>query len=44
MVDPKTGRILYTVDKDADFATWANYAQVLDHGAPSASFNTENVP
>ncbi len=25
------------VTQDTDFATWANYAQVLDHGAPSSS-------
>jgi phage tail-like protein len=25
------------VTQDPDFATWANYAQVLDHGAPSTS-------
>jgi phage tail-like protein len=25
------------VTQDPDFATWANYAQVLDHGAPAAS-------
>jgi phage tail-like protein len=25
------------VTQDPDFATWANYAQVLDQGAPSAS-------
>jgi phage tail-like protein len=25
------------VTQDTDFATWANYAQVLDHGAPSTS-------
>ena len=25
------------VTQDPDFASWANYAQVLDHGAPSTS-------
>ena len=25
------------VTQDPDFATWANYAQVLDHGAPGTS-------
>ena len=25
------------VTQDTDFATWANYAQVLDHGAPGTS-------
>jgi phage tail-like protein len=25
------------ITQDADFATWANYAQVLDHGAPGTS-------
>ena len=25
------------VTQDTDFAAWANYAQVLDHGAPSSS-------
>lgn len=25
------------VTQDPDFATWANYAQVLDHGAPNTS-------
>ena len=25
------------ITQDPDFATWANYAQVLDHGAPSSS-------
>jgi len=25
------------ITQDTDFATWANYAQVLDHGAPGTS-------
>jgi phage tail-like protein len=25
------------ITQDPDFATWANYAQVLDHGSPSSS-------
>jgi phage tail-like protein len=25
------------ITQDPDFATWANYAQVLDHGAPNTS-------
>jgi len=25
------------ITQDPDFATWANYAQVLDHGSPGAS-------